>query len=85
MFAILLKDFNGRQTRRYFNDWNNAKAELKKDAENCCKLLEGTIIDKVDIMNTEKGWYECSITASFPTLKEKCKWSIVEAYFEDFE
>lgn len=82
MFTIILKDFNGRQTERYFKSWDKAKKEMDKDIEVCCKDLNGTICETLDNFNSDKGVYIYEKTASFDN-GEKCTWALIEEYFED--
>jgi hypothetical protein len=82
MFTVLLKNFGGRKSNRYFRKWEKAKAEMNKDVQDCCASLGGKVIETIDRMNAEKGFYEYEKRAKFPD-GEVCSWSLIDGYFED--
>ena len=82
MFAIYRKEVGGRKHDRYFMDYNNARTELKRDVERMRDVCGGKVVERIDRMNTAKGFseYEVRMTTS---EGEQVSLAIIDGYFED--
>ena len=58
MFAILMKDVDGRKSYRYFKEWGNAERAMMEDVCAVKKLVGITKEEHIDTFNSSKGIYE---------------------------
>lgn len=84
MFAIYRKEVGGRKHDRYFMDYNNARTELKRDVERMRDVCGGKVVERIDRMNTAKGFSEYEVRMQLPD-GEKASHAIIDGYFEDEE
>ena len=82
MFAIYRKDVGGRVHDRYFVSYDVAKRELKADVERMRDVCHAQITERIDRMNTAKGFYEYEVRMQLPN-GEKVSHAIIDEYFED--
>ena len=82
MFAIYRKNVGGRIHDRFFKGYAVAKCELKKDVERMSDVCGGKVIDRIDRMNVEKGFYEYEVRMTTGD-GEQASFAIIDGYFED--
>jgi len=85
MFAIYRKNVGGRVHDRYFKDYESAKRELKTDVERMRDVCDGKVVERIDRMNEDKGFYEYEVRmrVNTGTIVEQASLAIVDGYFED--
>lgn len=82
MFAIYRKNVGGRIHDRYFKDYDKAKAELKSGVERMRDVCRGKVTERIDRMNTAKGFYEYEVRMTTGD-GEQASFAIIDGYFED--
>ncbi len=82
MFAIYRKNVGGRVRDRYFRDYNNARAELKRDVERMRDVCGGKVTERIDRMNEDKGFWECEVRMT-TSEGEQVSLAVIDGYFED--
>lgn len=78
--VILHKNFNGRQSVRYFMNWSNAQVAMDKDVEECIKEFGGEIRERIVAFSGDIARYE---VYAFFGEEGACGWYLSEEYFED--
>ena len=82
MFAIYRKNVGGRIHDRYFKNYDKAKAELNSDVERMRDVCGGKVTERIDRMNTAKGFWMYEVRMQLPD-GEKASHAIIDGYFED--
>ena len=82
MFAIYRKNVGGRILDRFFRDYDNARAELKRDVERMRDVCGGKVTERIDRMNEDKGFWEYEVRMTTDE-GEQVSLSIIDGYFED--
>ena len=82
MFAILMKDVDGRRYDRYFREFINAEKTMMQEAKDVTDHYGCADRKSIDKMNTSKGIYE---REEIIVDKEghKYHWAIIGGYFCD--
>ena len=82
MFSIYNYNVDGRKHDRYFQNWDNAEAELQKDIERITRDGKAKKVEDKDYFNVEKGFQ-----VRYVILKDDegrtFTLSILNGYFED--
>lgn len=79
--VVLHKNFNGRESARYFLNWSNAQVAVDKDVTDCMKTFGcGEIREKRSGIKDDIAVYE--VYAYFQAIGG-CSWYLTEEYFED--
>ena len=82
MFAILIKDVDGRRSYRYFKEWGNAERAMMHDID-CVKSITQIVHEKhINRMNADKGFYEREETL-LDLGGTRFHYAIIDGYFED--
>lgn len=84
MFAIYRKEVGGRKHDRYFKSYSSAKRELEADVARMSEVCGGKVVERIDRMNTAKGFSEYEVRMQLPD-GEKASHAIIDGYFEDEE
>lgn len=82
MFAIYRKNVGGRIHDRYFKNYDKAKAELNSDVERMRDVCQGKVTERIDRMNTAKGFYEYEVRMTTGE-GEQASFAILDGHFED--
>lgn len=82
MFAILMKDVDGRRYDRYFREFMNAEKTMMQEVKDVTDHYGCAERTSIDEMNTSKGIYEREEKIT-DNEGYKYHWAIIGGYFCD--
>ena len=82
MFAVLIKDVDGRRFDRYFREFKNAERVMMDEVEDIIKHFGCKGRRSVDELNVAKGIYERDETVVAEN-GESFTWAVIGGYFQD--